>query len=352
MRNVSIQLLAPTLAVFALSQRAAEDTLAFQPRKDSALRKTFTERTSWRVSELVQIFNGEPVSAPSPEISGSNTREFTVLDRYAELSASRPKLLRRTYEALSGAMKLEFEVQGMAESVAAASSSPLAGLQVEFECGDGDSACRARFAAEGAGDTALLVGLAEDLDLRAFLPAEDVGVEDWWNVDAAHLARVLAPGGRLSLDPDKGSIPPSELLDPLEVATTMLCTLAENIGELGGDVTAKWSETKQIDGRSVAVIEIDWSSSSKDAHADRARAMLGAAGSTSERTAPAVDFEVASEGKGQLLWDLAAGRAHSFELELDSTIAAELFWTQNGQRSGYRFKVEAASKLAATFETP
>lgn len=352
MRTASTRLIAPTLAVFALSQRSVEDTLAFQPRKDSEVRKSFTERTTWRMTELAQFVDDQPVSAPSPEISGSIARDLTVLDRYAELGARRPKLLRRNYEALSGAMKLEFEVQGLAESVEAALSSPLTDLKVEFECGADESACKARLAADSAGDTALLAGLAEDLDLRAFLPAEDVGVEDWWNVDSARLANVLAPGGRLALNPDKGSIPPSDLLDPLEVATTVLFALAENTGELEGDVTATWGETKQVDGRSIAVIEIDWSSNSKDALAERVRAMLVAAGADTARTDPSIAFEVESEGKGKLLWDLAAGRAHSFELSLDSTISAELFWRESGQRNGYRFTVEAASKLAASFETP
>lgn len=352
MRNAIHCVAATTLAVLALSNRGPEDVLAFQPRKDSEVRKTFSERTRWRVTELEQLVNGQPVPAPSPEISATNVRELVVLDRFVAPGARRPKLLRRTYESLSGELKLEFAVQGMSESIDAALSSALLGAQVEFQCDADESACSARFTSESAGDAALLPGLAEDLDLRAFLPTEDMGVEDWWNVDAAALARVLAPGGQLALNPDRSSIPSSELLDPLEVATTMLCVLAENTGELGGDVTVTWSKNKELEGRSLAVLEIDWKSTSKDALAERARAMLAAAGAPSERTAPTIDFGVESEGKGLLLWDLAAGRAHSFALELDSTIAAELSWTQGGQRSGYRFKVAAQSKLSASFETP
>ena len=46
-------------------------------------------------------------------------------------------------------------------------------------------------------DESLLEGLLEDIDLRAFLPTEEVDVDDEWEVDTSTLGPVLLPGGAL-----------------------------------------------------------------------------------------------------------------------------------------------------------
>ncbi len=353
MPQLALQTTTTLLAVFALSWRAPEAELAFAPAADSRVRRTFDESTRWRITELSQVLNGEPVAGPTPEISGSNERKLIVLDHFAELGAKRPARLVRKFEELRGESRLEFEVSGMQENVKTALASALEGTRVEFTCGAADAPCKARFAEDSSGgDGALLDGLAEDLDLRALLPSEDVGVEDRWTIDASRLSQVLAPGGQLALNAAKGSIAPSELLDPLEVGTTVLCALSECSRELDGEVEAVWVSTRAVDGRALAAIELEWESSSTHDASKRVVQLLEAAGSPSSRTDIALEFVVASEGTGTLVWDLAAGRAHSFELELDSTIGCEMLWSEGGSRMGYRFTIAAQSKFATSFEAP
>jgi hypothetical protein len=331
--------------------RRAEDTLSFAPKKELELRKEFVESSKWRLTQFETLVNGSPVDGPMPTMEGETTRKLVVLDRYAELGAGRPKALTRKFEELAGDNGFEFQVQELSDSIEMRLSSPLAATKVEFTRAEDDEATKAVFAGE-AGDVALLAGLVEDLDLRAFLPDEDMGVEDTWEIAPERLALVLAPGGALHFGPDKGGVPASDALDPLEIVSTALFALAEIAAEPEGEVTATWVETKQVEGRSVAVLEIDWDSRSKGVLAERAAEMLAAAGASSERTDVAVNVLVTCEGEGKLLWDLAARHAHSLELELRTSYEAELLWSQGGLRTGYKFKLSGESKLGATFAQP
>lgn len=351
MLNLTLRTTATLVAALTLSRGATEAELSFHPAKDSRARKEFSESVTWRITELTQLLNGEPVTGPTPEITGSSEREWVALDQYVELATGRPKRLDRKFEKLRGQSRLDFEVSGMSENVATPLVSPLEGVSVEFDCSE-ESACKARFAEGSTAPSTLLDGLAEDLDLRALLPLEDVGVEDRWTIDAALLARVLAPGGKLALGPERGSIAASELLDPLEIATTVLCALSETSEELSGEVEALWRETREDDGRALAVIELEWKSAAKCDASKRALELMEAADAPTQRKDCALEFAVDSEGRGELVWDLAAGRAHAFELELESTLACEMLWSEGPVRMGYRFKVGAQSKLEASFETP
>jgi hypothetical protein len=339
-------------AVAIATPRRSEDTLTFTPKKELELRKEFVESSKWRLSELETIVNDSPVAGPVPTMDGETTRKLVVLDRYAELGAGRPKSLTRKFEELAGDHSFDFEVQGLSDSIQLRLSSPLVETKVEFTREGDSEATKANFTGDASGDPLLLAGLVEDLDLRAFLPDEDMGVEDTWEIAPERFARVIAPGGALHFGPDKGGVPASDALDPLEIVSTALFALAENTAEPEGDVTVTWVETKQVEGRSVAVLEIDWDSRSKGVLAERAAEMLAASGASSQRTDVAVNVLVICEGEGKLLWDLAARHAHSFELELRTSYEAELFWSQGGQRNGYKFKLSGESKLAASFAQP
>ncbi len=338
-------------AAFAAAPGRTEDSLSFAPKAGLELRKEFVENSQWRLTEFETFVDGSPVAGPIPTMDGEATRKLIVLDRYAELIGGRPKTLARTFEELAGEHAFDFDVQGLSDSIQLRLSSPLVSTKVEFTRAEDGEASKAAFAGEG-GDAALLAGLVEDLDLRAFLPDEDMGVEDNWEIESERLARVLAPGGALHLQPDAGGVPASDALDPLEIVSAALFALSESAAEPEGEVTVEWTETQQIDGRSVAVLEIDWDSRSKGVLAERAAEMLAAAGATTERTDVVANVLLTCEGEGKLLWDLAAHHAHSFELDLRTSFDSEIGWSQSGQRAGYKFKLTGESKLRASFTKP
>jgi len=330
---------------------AVERELVFAPKKDSSLRKRFEETSKWRLVELTQVVNGTPIAIDGAEMSGTTSRRVTVLDVYMELGDSDPKRLRRTFEELAGEQSFDFDVQGASDSFEMSLTSPLSGVKIEFERGDDDGQAKARFAENSSGDASLLEDLTEDMDLRAFVPEDDVGVEDWWDVDADALARVLAPGGvRFALS--EGGLPSSDVLDPLELASTLLCVLSENTGELAGDVTATWTETAKGEHGDTATGELDWKAQSDTKLDDRLAEILRSSGASTKRTKPTMSLTVTCEGEGALMWDLAAKHARSFDLALKTEFSAELFWNEGAGPVGYRFRFEGDSKLKAEFETP
>lgn len=346
------------LAVLALSfcpfltpVVAIENELLFAPKKGSSLRKRFEESSKWRLAELTQVINGSPIAVEGADMSGVTTRRIVVLDLYEELGEGKPKRLLRAFEELAGEHAFEFDIQGATDSFEMSLVSPLADTKVVFARADEGERASAKFAEGSSGDTRLLDGLTEDLDLRAFLPDDDVGPEDWWDVDSSDLSRVLAPGGvRLTLP--NGGLPASEVLDPVELASTVLCVLSENTEALSGDVTATWKETTKHGDDDAAMIAIEWKSRSQTTLDERLNEVLKASGATTKRTAAAMSLAVACDGEGALDWNLSAKRANAFDLALKTEFSAELFWTENGQRIGYRFRFEGESKLTAEFEAP
>jgi hypothetical protein len=57
-----------------------------------------------------------------------------------------------------------------------------------------------------------------------------------------------------------------------------------------------------------------------------------------------------STGQGELTWDLAAHRARSFELKLESVVDVEMRWEEDSSIVGYHFVLQATSELATKIE--
>lgn len=174
-------------------------------------------------------------------------------------------------------------------------ASPLAGLAVRFEPLPGSGAWRASFVEAGA-DERLLGGLEEDTDLRAFLSGAPLETGLRWKVSAAALGALLHPGGDLELAAEEDSASARE-------------SQAQLRKNLAGEIEVIFWGLRELSGRTFAVMQL-----------------LGEAQTHAETSETHVDmvvtqrFELARRVDGELVWDLAAGRAHTARLECKLTL--------------------------------
>jgi hypothetical protein len=349
MSSASLPLALLLLAPAAL---APEDELRAAPKEGSSLRKTFRERTTWRLESMEQVLDGAPLANPVPEMLGSVSRELVVADVVRKAGGAAPLELAREYESVRGQAQLDFEIDVEEQSFTLDLASELEGARVLFERAGAGAEAQAKAEPGASAPAGLLGGLREDLDLRAFVTEEGVAEGDWWKVDAAALADVLAPGGELGLALEKGAVRPEQLmvLDASEVVATTLCALSETAGELEGEVLCTWTETLERDGRKLAVIELDWQSASRGEAGPELARRLETAGLETMREDLTLDLAFSTKGEGQLVWDLAAGRARSLALELESQVEVAFAFTAQGAEAQFGFGLEARSTIEAGIE--
>ena len=175
-------------------------------------------------------------------------------------------------------------------------SSDLEGMTVVFTWDEDDESYGVAFDEDSDGDDELLEGLEENMDLRAFLPEDDVAEGDTWGVDANLMRHVIAPGGALKILPDDlegmgmgmgGSAPPNP---------------GEFFEDFDGEITVKYLETREEDGARLAVLEISVDVSSAADMTDWMSEMIADAempeGMDVEIDVSALDMEFEFEGTG------------------------------------------------------
>jgi hypothetical protein len=149
-------------------------------------------------------------------------------------------------------------------------SSELEGMSVVFTWNEDEEDFDVAFAEGMEGDEKLLVNLVESLDLREFLPPNEVSSQD------------------------------------------------EMVGELDGDIAAELVGIREEDGKRLAAIklELDLSSASdlKEKMSELKDQMPEGMG---EIDFESFDVEFEFKGEGELLWDLEQGLFHSLAISGD-----------------------------------
>jgi hypothetical protein len=243
---------------------------------------------------------------------------------------------------------LELEVEGASEDLDLDLASEIEGEKVVFTRETPGDEAEAKFEGEEHATSELLRGLREDLDLRGFLPAEDVGVEDWWEVDVEQLADVLAPGGDLALAPGRGASLDSENLQPDQIVAAALVRVGEARDGRSGEATLTWKETKKEGERELASIAVEIGATAKGELSGRLRQLLAEAGAEADDRKLAMEW--AADGEGTLVWDLTADRFESLELALDVEVVVDLVEGSGEDAVSYRFALSGKTELAAAVE--
>lgn len=100
------------IAAFAAAPlaRAPQDALDFAPAKGKSVRKTFVERTTWKLLTMEQLLDGGRSELPVPNMSGALERKLEVLDTYVALASGVPLKLEREFEVVAGTSSFDFAV--------------------------------------------------------------------------------------------------------------------------------------------------------------------------------------------------------------------------------------------------
>ena len=300
------------LAPLALALAPLADEVSYHPEEGTTLTREVRRSYELKLEEITVEVNGQPMDVEA-EIDIRDALHIVVNDEIVSVGDGRPAKLVRDYETLSG----ETTESSGGEDTTRERSSPLEGKKVTFSWDSDEEDYDVAFAS-GEGDRALLDGLQEDMDWRAFLPSGDVTADESWDVDATALAAVLRPGGNVKLKVSEGDDPASE----------MGAEFAEN---LSGDVTAAYRGTREVDGIELAVIAIE---SKVETH-----------GGDEASQAVALAFEL----QGEMLWHQAESRLRSVELRGPMRVTL----TQQSQHQGEReIQLEQRMQFAgeASFE--
>jgi hypothetical protein len=241
---------------------------------------------------------------------------------YSAVAEGRPSKLLRTFDALSQNMDFEISVpMDGGTPPQFDSTSALEGKTVAFtwnaEKGDYDIAF-----AGGEGDNDLLERLTEDMDLRVFLPAKEVAADDTWDVPLGSLKNLFSPGGDLKLRPEGMEIDEEQV----QFFEDMFAGFGEDLeGPLrgrvqvhlrgqprGGRLEGGRGHRRHGGGRHCGSLGDD----PEGARGSRRADGRGDPAHLDRHRRP----EHRLRGTGTLLWDLEAGRMHSFTVQGDVTI--------------------------------
>lgn len=316
------------LTPLALQVQTPQDALRYAPAEGTTINRSYSLTMNTVIDESKTLMNGDDSMSPSIEGSTVYTRNVVVNDELRKMAAGQPAALRRSFEELTADVKSPVKVAAPGMNVDAdihyTGSSGLAGKQVDF-IWDADAGEYEKSHVEEGADAELLAGLIEDMDMRALLPsAGDVAPGDSWDVDPAAFVDVLFLGGDLAFDLESiGDDPPMGMGEIGDQPSPR--DLWQDLGEC--DVTATLGEPRTEGDSQLAVITIQ-------VELESLADMVDLVAQAVEKAVPdgtQVDISTATnesflEGKGVLLWNVAAGRAHSLEFsgEFSSTERQEM----------------------------
>lgn len=175
-------------------------SVRFAVQRGTVLRKTFGIESKATIRDMTTtvggvVQNGGDVA--SKNIYAEQSRRLVVLDRYGEEAGGRPEQLYRTYEQLSGEKLDRMPLMSGGEPEQKKISSDLEGKTARFDWNEVSQGFSASIEGESEVDPK---GLAEDMDLRVFLPGKDVKPGDTWKIDAASFDEIFTLGGDLGMD--------------------------------------------------------------------------------------------------------------------------------------------------------
>ncbi len=325
---------------------AAIDAPAYAPADGITLVRTFTLTQETSVDDSETLINGSSDMAPEIESDTSIVRTLAVTDRIASSAEGRPTAFERTYDTVSidvkSPMKLSMMGQLTEAELAFEGTSALDSRGVKFNW-DAESGSYKRAWSDDEGDTEMLEGLNEDLDMRGMLPGGDAAMGDSWEVDPAVFVDLVFAGGDLSFEmTSTGDTPPPGMGDVADQTDGH-----ESWEELeDSTVTATLAEPESSGESRIAVIEFEVDITAIADNSDDMREAI-----ESQAPGAGVDIETATtrsflEGKGVLKWDLAAG--HAVSLTFSGEISAEQEQVASISMGGQEMAIESNTESSGT----
>ncbi|HED65292.1 MAG TPA: hypothetical protein ENJ09_07035 [Planctomycetes bacterium] len=275
----------------------------YSPQEGATLTKRFESTAEITLDDMTMVVNGQDMSGMlNLEMDTSATIVTQVTDHYAAVSSGRPAKLERTFDTLSSKTHVSSTNPMTGDmDVDMEGSSDLEGESVVFQWNDDDGAYAVKYAEGSDGDSDLLEGLDEDMDLELFLPSETVSEGDEWEVSPNAMRAVFAPGGATGIEAEENAA-------NMGMGGTGPSNFGEFLEDFDGAITAKFKEVREEGDTHVAVIELSVECSSAADMTEWMQDMLENAdmpeGMDVEMTVDSFDLEFSFEGEGELLWDL------------------------------------------------
>jgi hypothetical protein len=344
-------LLAVLLSVVPALQavKAPVAKLRFAPATGTKVTRTFENKTEFSLDNLTMKMNGQDSPMmPEIEMTMTQNQKVVISDEFVKVGEGSPKVLRRKFDELGSQMSVEAKIEMMGQTQDQNQSgkgvSELSGKTVVFTWDDDSKSFKTAFdPAEEKNE--LLKGLSEDMDLRALLPAGEVKVGDEWDVDIAEFAKVIAPGGELKIKPEESASASS----PMGMGDMSgMSGISDWLGDtLTGKAKAKFTGMREAGGHNYAVISFEVKSKGSKDLTELVKAAIeknAREGMTMETDSVDVEFEIA--GEGELLWDVEAGLAHSFEFSGPSSARLDIGISVEVQNQ--KMKIEQGMELSGT----
>lgn len=327
-RALHASLVVPILLATALPS----DDVSFHPQAGSEVKKKLEVEIELKPESLEFSLNGEAMPADSVDGLDESARielAIGVTEKFVETKDGRPTDLLRTFDELSLSM------ESGSDQEEAPDFDRLEGKTVRFHWKE-EGQTYVRSFHESEGDDILLLNLSEDMELRALLPGKQVAEGDTWEVPGSQLLPLFLPGGL------PGEIATDDGAGPLRAALEVIQTEFGKLVE-AGKLTCKYSGARAEEGTRVAEIRFTLTG---HGDVDLSKALESLA--QDEEVTPHIDATASVEfdGEGKVLWDLAAGRVHAFEMRLDSKIGLDVKAEADVEGETFQFAVEG--KIAGT----
>ncbi len=288
------------LSVPALASFPVVDEVAFSPAKGLNLTTTFDQVTNFTLTgqDVSITVGGEEQEQEPPEIGLEMdqsehkvwTDSFEAVDDEGQAT-----VLKRTYDELSSASITTFtDPEGEENVTEDEGESELEGATVVFKWdGDDEEYSVAFDEKEEEGDEDLLEELEFDAFLQVFLPGDDVSEGDTWDIEVDAFNQLSAPGGDLSIVEGDEEEDDDDFGDQFE----------EN---LDGSIKGEYKGMREEDGVEYAVIFVS-AELETTVEQDQDLPFEGVEGTSVGSYAFVLELE------GELLWNVQAGHAISFE---------------------------------------
>lgn len=341
-------LAAPTL----LSALPTRDTLAFTPKAGASLSMTYTMVSENSLDDMSMSMNGQEMPMEM-EMNMSNTMKVSFSDELLEVEGSAPTRFKRTFNTIltevSTEVAMDMMGQGQDETVGGRGTSELEGKTVAFTWKDGEYTTA--WADEEKGAAELLENHDPHAWLAGLLPKEAVSEGGTWDIETTALMGILAPCGDLHLEVEMEVGDMAMSMGPDAVMLTNLRQLMD--GALEGSFTGKLAGYRDVDGVTMAVIELEVEIDSVSDMAEMIREKM-------EESLPPempiemdisnVDVSLTLEATGELLWDAKAGVPGGLTLEGEMAIGMEMAMSMDagGQQMDMENTMEMSGSIQQT----
>ena len=313
---MKLPLIATTGGLLCLAAAPVFDTLRFGPEEGTVVTKSFETTFDVALDDMMVTFNGQDMDPAMmgmdlTEASMSATILVEVEDEYGPTADGRPATLTRRFETLSA----DFEA-GNGESKSE-NDEDLEGATLVFTWDEEESAYRLETDDEDLDLDELSHG-AEDMDLRALLPAGDVEEGASWRIAGFELLSVMWPG----VDWPKAEAKLREEMDENDVPFDVDEIFGDLMREI--DLRCTYDGLREVEGRELQVVELFGELEHSMELGEAILEMIRAEAPAEVEMELMVDVELAAELTGELLWDSESGHFYQCNMDLELAFLANV----------------------------